>query len=585
MNKHRYIKTAAVLLLIVYWAYSLYGCESFYINYILCAGAGIFFALRSIHEEKKTAVREIRIVSLFSAVFALADLLANYDLFRPFASHIVRILLHASAGFVLAFTVLSGMAGLSGKAAAAAVSGSSGKPEETAVSGSSGKKVFAVSFAVLACIYLGYLFLAAYPGIVTVDSLSQISQILSGTYTNHHPFWHTVVIRCWITVGMRLFHDMNAAVCLYSAFSALCLAAAFAYAVMTIRRAGGSRLFAGLCVFWYAAMPFHITYSVTMWKDILFAAAVTVFVTCLYRLLNRFDTGPLQYVLFILSGTGFCLWRSNGWIAFACTFLVMAVFLLKKEKKIVLLMALILAATFFLKGPLLDLLHVEQGRFVESISIPEQQIARVITEGGRISEEDMELLKKVVDPEKIPEEYDRRISNPVKYNIRAHGQEYLEAHKGELLRLWIRIGLKNPGAYVRAWIDQTVGYWNSGYRYWIWRTMVRKNDFGISQAPLLPGVRNIFETWFRVFYDLQVFAPFRSVGLHTWITAAVFMVLWIRRRKEILLTIPVLTVVGTLLLAAPVFCEFRYAYAMFASMPMTIWFLRSAYRRGTGDEL
>ena len=165
------------------------------------------------------------------------------------------------------------------------------------------------------------------------------------------------------------------------------------------------------------------------------------------------------------------------------------------------------------------------------------------------------------------------------------GQEYLEAHKGELLRLWIRIGLKNPGAYVRAWIDQTVGYWNSGYRYWIWRTTVRKNDFGISQAPLLPGVRNIFETWFRVFYDLQVFAPFRSVGLHTWITAAVFMVLWIRRRKEILLTIPVLTVVGTLLLAAPVFCEFRYAYAMFASMPMTIWFLRSAYGRGTGDEL
>lgn len=98
--------------------------------------------------------------------------------------------------------------------------------------------VFFGTMMVLSVIDLIFLFLADYPGNLTWDSLSQISQILSGVYSNHHPFYHTMVIKLFLTIGMQLFGGINEAVALYHVFQILFITACFSYVVLTMYQVG-----------------------------------------------------------------------------------------------------------------------------------------------------------------------------------------------------------------------------------------------------------------------------------------------------------------------------------------------------------
>ena len=66
---------------------------------------------------------------------------------------------------------------------------------------------------------------------------------------------------------------------------------------------------------------------------------------------------------------------------------------------------------------------------IEALSIPAQHIARVITDGGELTQEQEELLSKVVDLERVPKEYDSTISDPIKTLVREKGnQDYIKEH-------------------------------------------------------------------------------------------------------------------------------------------------------------
>ena len=48
----------------------------------------------------------------------------------------------------------------------------------------------------------------------------------------------------------------------------------------------------------------------------------------------------------------------------------------------------------------------------------------------------------------------------------------------DFVHLYVEIGLKHPLKYLEAWVDQTKGYWNAGYEYWVWNGNWM-NDLGI----------------------------------------------------------------------------------------------------------
>lgn len=147
----------------------------------------------------------------------------------------------------------------------------------------------------------------------------------------------------------------------------------------------------------------------------------------------------------------------------------------KKQYRIILSLVFVLIFSFIMKRPVLAMLNVSQPDTVESLSIPMQQIARVVVDENDLSSQQTELLSKVIDIEKIPDSYSPILHDPIKLLVREKGTvKYLKEHIAEYTKLYLELGLKHPIKFVEAWVDQTKGYWNGGYEYWRWADGVDK---------------------------------------------------------------------------------------------------------------
>ena len=167
----------------------------------------------------------------------------------------------------------------------------------------------------------------------------------------------------------------------------------------------------------------------------------------------------------------------------------------------------------------------------------------------------------------MPERYIPYISDSMKMLIREKNPEYFAQHQAEYFKHCLELGLKYPGDYVKAWIEQTKGYWNGGYEYWIYESSIIPNEYGLSTVKASGMLTAFFDTYFDFFDNALIAQPWKSIGLHVWALLAVVAVNVVNKKKEFLLTVPIVAVILTLLIATPVFAEFRYAYAVFTTLP------------------
>lgn len=110
-----------------------------------------------------------------------------------------------------------------------------------------------------------------------------------------------------------------------------------------------------------------------------------------------------------------------------------------------------------------------------------QQLARVICDGKDLTEDEITLLSRIYDIEEIPQIYQSWWADPIKFEIRSNDVEFFENNLGEYIRLWLDLGRKHPDSYLKAWIDQTRGYWNGGYFYHLYNQMVSENPMELSE--------------------------------------------------------------------------------------------------------
>lgn len=275
----------------------------------------------------------------------------------------------------------------------------------------------------------------------------------------------------------------------------------------------------------------------------------------------------------LIGGIGTCLFRSNGWFVFLLTVLCAIVLFGKTRKRMCALLATILIITFILKHPILSYLNVSQPDTIESLSVPAQQIARVVVDHNDLSEEQRELLGKIVNVEAISETYLPYISDPIKNLVRiSKNQDYLEEHKAAYLKLYFALGLSHLDTYLYAWIDLTKGFWNGGYAYGIWSGSVRENDFGVERIVHSEKIRIALEGYLWLYPNVPVLQIFVCIGFFVWLVIGFGILCILRKDKEgFFVIIPVLSIVLSLMVATPVYAEFRYAYAVFCCVPFLLF--------------
>ena len=420
--------------------------------------------------------------------------------------------------------------------------------------------------------YLPY-FLYEFPGIMTADSIVQYQQIVGVLpYSNHHPVIHTLTIRLFYELGMLVTGDPVSAISFYTfaqmMFMCIC-GGVLVKEILLIMGRLDIRIVAVVTAF-LALVPFNAVFAVTVWKDVPFAGISVLFVCHIINMSRRgaMSVTGADFVIFGLLGVLFSLFRSNAWYAFI-VFMPAFIYCFRARLKESVLTALLsIAIVVLVKGALFGAMGVTGPDFVESLSLPLQQVARVIVDDGKISESDLELIDEVIDRTYIRELYVGGYADNIKELVRAGNPRYLEENKGEYLGLWIRLGLKNPGEYIRAWYDLEGGYVYPDVAYKVADADgIMGNDLGLYPRPIIGGkFIKVKEILIKLSEFMPLYGMLFTIGAYCWGLVAA-LIAAVRRRRNVLPHILMMLLVLTLLIAAPV-VDFRYGYAYVLTFPL-----------------
>ena len=558
------------LVLTVLWLTNLSGTDSYFSIYCLTAAASLFCLSENRDRPFPRGKKALGGGLFFVMMLSLAVLLANYKLFymaREITNlsnrmnHILGMLegvVTFLAGIPIFYQILKYFVIRTGQ----------GGYEKTYEAKHPGR-FFLLTALMILLIDLTYLFLVVYPGNLSHDTMSQLWQIETGTYNNFTPFWHTQLIRIFMGLGYSLFGTANAAAATFCVVQILVMAFAFAYAMMTLYEIRVPKFFLGISLFMYALLPYNIAFSASIWKDVLYGGAVLLTLAAMYRSMKNVGSHPiLDRVVMIFGGVLTCMARTNGVYVMMLTFVILVLTLRKRIRKVLIPWMIVGILGCVMNGPILSAMNIDHIKKVETLSVPLQQVARVVAEEGDISEGDRVLLEKVVDLDSIPEIFWDITVDPVKDALSDGDPDYFFSHKMDYLKLWLRVGTQNPGIYLKAWIDLTRGYWNGGYDYYTYAEYIADNPYGLETKAAQGMIWRLCKSYFAFTRETILFEPMLSIGLMVWLTFLSFYLCVINRKGEAVLYVPLLIIVVCLWVGAPVYSEFRYLYPLFTLFPL-----------------
>ncbi len=559
----------AIVLLMGYAV--LLDTDAYYAPYLLGIVAAVATGIYNICEKNEYAklsrVEKVLTV-VFSLLFALMISAANYRVWLTgFENGLFRVMCGAvnliavfGAVFISFFNIF---VFLDYKKECLTFSG--------AVSFQKSRRYFAATFAVITIIDVAVLLLAKYPGLMTYDSVNQLNQIFAGEYSNHHPFYHTLIIKLFMNLGMALFGNIYAAVATYMVFQILFMAFCMALAVKTEADCGAPAWFVVLSIVGYAILPVHIMLSITMWKDVMFAGFVLLYVIFAFRSLRSLGKETVNLVALFASAVGVALFRSNGFYALLVSFAVIFFVLWFKKKAITFTVLGALVLGFLLKGPLLAMLDIPQPTILESIAVPLQQVSRVISCNRELDDRSAELIERIADTGKIAAAYSDGCVDPIKAVIVENGTvDFLTDNIGEYLKLYVSLGLKYPGDYLLAWIDETRGVYDGGYPEYRWTTYIWGNDYGLEVRAKSKAAEDILEADYLWFFDHNAFAVlFVCEGVYVWLLLVAFYMALVRKNTDatLVMVLPI-AIVATLVIATPMSASLRYLYSIICVCPL-----------------
>ena len=552
----KYLNIIAILL----WFILLKNTDSYYLPYVLIGLLGSFSLL-----QKRYVPGTIE--KIFTGLYSVMIYLANYSLFwnnhltNPSNSiNIVfglgKSVIYFYASYLLISNILSYLYELLDKRKVK-------KEKEEDVSS---QKLFFHSLIILTVLDLFFLIFAKYPGNISPDSINQIEQIKSGVFTNHHPYFHTILIQFFLNIT----RNINRGLFLYNVFQMVFVNACISYAIKTLYEFKISPKIRKWVFAWYLCMPFNIMFSFTVWKDMIFAGSLLLLITTLYKIIKQREK-LTDYFLFAYSSIFVCILRNNGLIAYALGIILFIYIYRKGLLKVSLIGISMLLSSFLVVYSLLPTLGIEKSNPVESLSVPINQVSRVIVD-SKLTEQEEKQISMLVDIDKVKESYLPYISDPVKNLMREKDNiKYLENHKKEYLKLYIKLMIKHPKEYIAAYIDLTKGYYNSGYQYWVWYGDVYANNYDINRIVRIPATSFALSGYCFLFENISILQLFISIGVYVWL--GMFLLFYNIKKKQneelVLLFIP-FGVLITLLIATPVFSEFRYAYPYILTLPFIL---------------
>lgn len=440
----------------------------------------------------------------------------------------------------------------------------------------SNKKLFILCALIIFIGWLPY-FLSFYPGTLTPDSLSEYTSIYKGIHiiSDHHPVLHALFIGLFYNLGMLIFHSETAAIATTTVAQMIVLASIFSYSIVFLKQRNVKKSILVILTLCYALLPMNGYYSIVMWKDVLFAGCIILLTTEVIKLTEKNVQKKLtkkDVISFIVVSLVCAFFRNNAIYMYFLLTLTL-IWLFKKYNKLIITVSTILVMVLYvvIKGPVFKLCGIQKTESSEYIGIPLQQIGRMAFKDAKFTKTDREAFKDLMPIEVMRDAYNPRASDGIKFHSYYNMSEF-DSNKSKYLKLYIKYVMKYPSIAIESYSISTLGFWYPGVEYWSVANGIWENEFGLKTKSL---IKNESDSFIRQIEQraFPVLSIEWSVGLYFWMLFISFYI-GIRKKGKSSLCVymPCIGIWITMMLASPVFAEFRYIYCVVATIPVLILF-------------
>ena len=434
-------------------------------------------------------------------------------------------------------------------------------------------------FLVILLFWMPYI-LAKFPGASMPETLAEMRQFYWNDINNYYPPMHTILLSLVMQLGNAI-HSYTLGFFLNLVIQLGMLLSAFAYGFTLMRRWQTPYKLRWAALAMICIVEFFPMESTVVEKDIPYAACVIFLVLLLHELVRTIEQGmdcPLRRTAgFVLACIGTAGFRNEGVYLVLFSGVTMGCFavheLWKRDRALCRRMLIMVLIPGLFMGVyhrvILPSFGVTDNGPKEALSIPFQQTARYVRDYGyEISEEDAEIISRVLDYDNLAEKYDPITSDPVKYTYHAETTEDLVDYFG----LWFRQLLKHPGNAVEATMNNAYGwFYQEGYaQNYMMTSKIEGQDvrWEINQPAKLAGVRQVMERVAKWLSRVPVVNWFENAGIVSWLSILLTAFLIGAKRKKYLLPLVPLMTALLVCIAAPTFnYQMRYIMPIMFCVP------------------
>lgn len=446
-------------------------------------------------------------------------------------------------------------------------------------------------------------FLAFYPSLCSYDAEGYFFQFVYDAYNNHHPIAYTLLVEAFYYLGQNVFGSHTTGIALFTLVQMLILAFSFSVFIRTVYRIYSQKWLFFVLTALFALHPMNAYMSVTMTKDIYFAAGMLLAFSALMSkfFLEENNRNKLKSdILLVLGLILVVVFRSNGRYCILATLFieVLCLWIYKKERRKVfrILLGSILA---FLLGMLLvsaidKATNAQEVDKREMFSLPAQQIARVVHfHEDELSQDTMQQIQTVIWPSSLYL-YNQRTARFVKQDVISY--EILHYPK-KYLNLYLDLLGKYPGDYVNAFLGLYSGFlnpWDKSHirinedfdgvladnMHYIQTAFVVTDRFMVDNKPASDTLHKLY-CWYSnndIYMKIPVLSFLFVPGVYLWIMLYSFGIL-VYQKKGILSIPCAMTFAYFLTFFLGPTVQLRYIFPIMICTPGIILFTLISMRR------
>lgn len=410
-------------------------------------------------------------------------------------------------------------------------------------------------------------YLSFYPGGVYSDTTASIMFSVEGVLSNRQPFLYNMIISFFMHLGYHFNKSLTWSMGVFTAVQMVTMAIVVVYFMCWMAKKTINKSIIVICGAFLILCPLIPLYLVSIWKDTPFCISMLFWTIQIYDVCFEDEISIKTYILFAIGLFFTAFTRNNGPYIVAATVIIMCLCLDKTKHVLRIVAMLSVILIFIIQGPIYSAFGIRKNSTVENFAVPIQQISAVMAYDGAVSEEQMMEINEFFPGINFKHEYAPCIADSIKWS-EGFDEFYFEAHIKQFLELWAGMMKDNFGIYVRAYLMDTLGFWDATKAdptCYVQTEIWPVNNYGITSNDYF---KEIFGTSIK---DILMPRQYLSSAVLCWIYFIMTVICTSQYgTKSMVLFAPQLAVWVSLLVATPIAFSFRYVAALLFTIPILI---------------